>query len=155
MVRPTPPRPLDSGPTFPPIAHPNPDGAPTAPTRHRTSTAPGPIAKPVPVVRWTSDTVVQRTRNGPETTTPQRQPQQQPTPQHPVNAPGHQPTPPHSATHPATPPRTEERGDDGRPAVPLDLDDLARRLLEPVGRLLRAELRQGRERAGRLHDRRR
>ncbi|MFC6092210.1 hypothetical protein [Saccharothrix lopnurensis] len=76
-----------------------------------------------------------------------------------MNTPGHQPTPPHSATHPAThpatPPRTEERGDDGRPAVPLDLDDLARRLLEPVGRLLRAELRQGRERAGRLHDRRR
>ncbi|MCC8246888.1 hypothetical protein [Saccharothrix luteola] len=36
-----------------------------------------------------------------------------------------------------------------------DLDDLARRLLEPVGRLLRAELRHGRERAGLLHDRRR
>lgn len=36
-----------------------------------------------------------------------------------------------------------------------DLDDLARRLIEPVGRLLRAELRHGRERAGRLHDRRR
>ncbi|MER5263945.1 hypothetical protein ABTZ99_17925 [Actinosynnema sp. NPDC002837] len=40
------------------------------------------------------------------------------------------------------------------PAHP-DLDDLARRLLEPVGRLLRAELRHGRERAGLLHDRRR
>lgn len=39
--------------------------------------------------------------------------------------------------------------------VPLDLDDLARKLLEPVARLLRAELRSGRERAGRLHDRRR
>jgi hypothetical protein len=36
-----------------------------------------------------------------------------------------------------------------------DLDDLARRLLEPVGRMLRAELRHGRERAGHLHDRRR
>ncbi|MBB5802163.1 hypothetical protein F4560_001931 [Saccharothrix ecbatanensis] len=36
-----------------------------------------------------------------------------------------------------------------------DLDDLARRLLDPVGRLLRAELRHGRERAGILHDRRR
>ncbi|WP_158073433.1 hypothetical protein [Actinophytocola xanthii] len=36
-----------------------------------------------------------------------------------------------------------------------DLDDLARRLAEPVGRLLRTELRHGRERAGRLHDRRR
>ncbi|HEX6356353.1 hypothetical protein [Actinophytocola sp.] len=36
-----------------------------------------------------------------------------------------------------------------------DLDKLARRLLEPVSRLLRAELRQGRERIGRLHDRHR
>lgn len=37
----------------------------------------------------------------------------------------------------------------------LELDELARRLLEPVSRLLRAELRQGRERFGRPHDRRR
>jgi hypothetical protein len=36
-----------------------------------------------------------------------------------------------------------------------DTDELARRLVEPVSRLLRAELRQGRERIGRLHDRRR
>ncbi|MGM1060505.1 hypothetical protein [Saccharothrix sp. Mg75] len=36
-----------------------------------------------------------------------------------------------------------------------DLEDLARHLVDPVGRLLRAELRHGRERAGRLHDRRR
>jgi syndecan 1 len=36
-----------------------------------------------------------------------------------------------------------------------DLDDLARRLLDPVSRLLRAELRRGRERMGRPHDRRR
>ncbi|APU16179.1 MULTISPECIES: hypothetical protein [Actinoalloteichus] len=36
-----------------------------------------------------------------------------------------------------------------------ELDDLARRLLDPVSRLLRAELRHGRERIGRLHDRRR
>jgi hypothetical protein len=43
----------------------------------------------------------------------------------------------------------------GRPADLPDLDELARRLIEPVGRLLRAELRHGRERAGRLHDRRR
>ncbi|MEU4744392.1 hypothetical protein AB0G02_28580, partial [Actinosynnema sp. NPDC023658] len=51
--------------------------------------------------------------------------------------------------------RAGERGDDGRPLPAIDLDDLARRLLDPVGRLLRAELRQGRERTGRLHDRRR
>ncbi|MFG3013899.1 hypothetical protein ACGFZB_26405 [Streptomyces cinerochromogenes] len=37
----------------------------------------------------------------------------------------------------------------------LDLDDLARRLLDPVGRLLRAELRRGRDRTGRPHDGRR
>jgi hypothetical protein len=36
-----------------------------------------------------------------------------------------------------------------------DLDDLARRLFEPISRLLRSDLRQGRERTGRLHDRRR
>jgi hypothetical protein len=36
-----------------------------------------------------------------------------------------------------------------------DTDELARRLVEPVSRLLRAEFRQGRERIGRLHDRRR
>ncbi|MFB7172540.1 hypothetical protein ACFCYM_17180, partial [Streptomyces sp. NPDC056254] len=37
----------------------------------------------------------------------------------------------------------------------LDLDDLARRLLDPVARLLRTELRRGRERAGRPFDGRR
>jgi syndecan 1 len=36
-----------------------------------------------------------------------------------------------------------------------DVDDLARRLAEPVARLLRTELRRGRERAGRPHDGRR
>ncbi|MBB4965398.1 hypothetical protein [Saccharothrix violaceirubra] len=35
----------------------------------------------------------------------------------------------------------------------IDPDRLARRLIEPVARLLRAELRSGRERSGRLHDR--
>jgi hypothetical protein len=37
----------------------------------------------------------------------------------------------------------------------MDPDELARRLFEPVSRLLRADLRHGRERAGRGHDRRR
>ncbi|MDI2031956.1 hypothetical protein QFW96_25255 [Saccharopolyspora sp. TS4A08] len=36
-----------------------------------------------------------------------------------------------------------------------DTEELARRLVEPVSRLLRAELRHGRERLGRLNDRRR
>ncbi|AKN70346.1 hypothetical protein QR97_11290 [Streptomyces sp. PBH53] len=41
------------------------------------------------------------------------------------------------------------------PEPGLDLDDLARRLLDPVARLLRAELRRGRDRTGRPHDGRR
>ncbi|WP_459650339.1 hypothetical protein [Kitasatospora sp. Ki12] len=36
-----------------------------------------------------------------------------------------------------------------------DLDELARRLIEPVGRLLRTELRRGRERGGQPYDGRR
>ncbi|MYW41911.1 hypothetical protein GT346_00760, partial [Streptomyces sp. SID161] len=36
-----------------------------------------------------------------------------------------------------------------------DLDELARRLLDPVSRLLRTELRRGRERTGRPFDGRR
>ncbi|MFF6811997.1 hypothetical protein ACFZAG_19185 [Streptomyces sp. NPDC012403] len=36
-----------------------------------------------------------------------------------------------------------------------DLDDLARRLIDPLARLLRAELRRGRERTGRPYDGRR
>ncbi|RSS34743.1 hypothetical protein [Streptomyces sp. WAC08241] len=48
----------------------------------------------------------------------------------------------------------------GRGAEPaqdpgLDLDDLARRLLDPMARLLRTELRRGRERTGRPYDGRR
>ncbi|MFB7910667.1 hypothetical protein ACFC1T_29955 [Kitasatospora sp. NPDC056076] len=39
--------------------------------------------------------------------------------------------------------------------APGDLDELARRLVEPVGRLLRTELRRGRERAGKPYDLRR
>ncbi|WP_328958238.1 hypothetical protein [Kitasatospora purpeofusca] len=74
-----------------------------------------------------------------------------------------------TATAPAPAPRTtapEQRvttsdrtGGSPRDAGPqggdLDLDDLARRLLDPVARLLRAELRRGRDRAGRTFDGRR
>ncbi|WP_175548236.1 hypothetical protein [Saccharopolyspora flava] len=41
------------------------------------------------------------------------------------------------------------------PARETDTEELARSLVEPVSRLLRAELRHGRERLGRLNDRRR
>lgn len=51
----------------------------------------------------------------------------------------------HASANQSTPQRLERS----------DLEDLARRLLDPVGRLLRAELRHGRERGGNLHDRRR
>jgi len=40
------------------------------------------------------------------------------------------------------------------PADP-DLDDLARKLIDPVARLLRTELRRGRDRTGRPYDGRR
>ncbi|MGW7710719.1 hypothetical protein [Streptomyces sp. NPDC054771] len=36
-----------------------------------------------------------------------------------------------------------------------DIEELARRLLDPVSRLIRADMRRGRERTGRLHDGRR
>lgn len=36
-----------------------------------------------------------------------------------------------------------------------EIEELARRLLDPVSRLIRADMRRGRERAGRLHDGRR
>jgi hypothetical protein len=58
-----------------------------------------------------------------------------------------------SSTTPAAPPPSRVAA---RPTADgTDLDELARRLFEPVSRLLRADLRQGRERAGRGHDRRR
>ncbi|MFC9930794.1 hypothetical protein [Streptomyces sp. NPDC127190] len=51
------------------------------------------------------------------------------------------------ASAPAPAPAPQDAG--------IDLDDLARRLLEPMSRLLRADLRRGRERAGRPYDGRR
>ncbi|WP_143073490.1 hypothetical protein [Actinokineospora terrae] len=49
-------------------------------------------------------------------------------------------------------PRKRSRTD---PTADQDLDDLARGLLDPLTRLLRAELRHGRERAGHRNDHRR
>lgn len=113
VVRPIPPRPLDSGQKLPPIAHPHLNGTPSPRTEER------PPSKP-------------DTKHAPGKRPVQRQPPQPPAPQ--------------------PPPRTGEQKDDGKA---LDLEELARRLLDPLGRLLRAELREGRERAGRLHDRHR
>ncbi|WP_143121559.1 hypothetical protein [Saccharopolyspora antimicrobica] len=54
----------------------------------------------------------------------------------------------------AQPAPARQQDDAGTRGEP-DVEELARRLIEPVGRLLRAEFRHGRERIGRLHDRRR
>jgi hypothetical protein len=40
------------------------------------------------------------------------------------------------------------------PVDGLDIDELARRLFEPLTRMVRAEIRHDRERAGRSHERR-
>ncbi|MEU6526624.1 hypothetical protein ABZ892_28280 [Streptomyces sp. NPDC046924] len=62
---------------------------------------------------------------------------------------------PRSASAPASPGRGADRHA-GTPQDPgVDLDDLARRLLDPMARLLRTELRRGRERTGRPYDGRR
>ncbi|MFD3542790.1 hypothetical protein ACFWUQ_25320, partial [Streptomyces sp. NPDC058662] len=55
----------------------------------------------------------------------------------------------------AAPARSRDPRDAAQQGGDLDLDDLARRLLDPVARLLRTELRRGRERAGRPFDGRR
>ncbi|MGP3948779.1 hypothetical protein [Streptomyces sp. 7N604] len=62
---------------------------------------------------------------------------------------------PRSASEPSAPGKgTAHRAE--TPQDPgVDLDDLARRLLDPVARLLRTELRRGRERTGRPYDGRR
>ncbi|MFJ8869234.1 hypothetical protein ACIRD6_26130 [Streptomyces sp. NPDC102473] len=70
---------------------------------------------------------------------------------------------PRSSSAPPAPTPTSTSGKAAarrRPESPqddpgLDLDDLARRLIDPVSRLLRTELRRGRERTGRPHDGRR
>lgn len=61
-----------------------------------------------------------------------------------------QPKPASATTAPTTPgtPQPNE-------ATGVDIEELARRLLDPVSRLLRADLRRGRERSGRPYDGRR
>ncbi len=58
-------------------------------------------------------------------------------------------TPSEAAPPAAGAPRTDEG------AGGVDIEDLARRLLDPVSRLIRADLRRGRERSGRPYDGRR
>ncbi|MYY00920.1 MULTISPECIES: hypothetical protein [unclassified Streptomyces] len=65
-------------------------------------------------------------------------------------APGAASTGPAAPAAPAVP--TAPRPDE---AAGVDVEDLARRLIDPVSRLLRADLRRGRERSGRPYDGRR
>ncbi|MEU6153065.1 hypothetical protein ABZ816_24000 [Actinosynnema sp. NPDC047251] len=100
----------------------------------------------------------------PATPTPTTSPHSRGTTQ-PNTAPHTEPTEPvPGANIPEDPtPNTPGRGTDRRTPEqrfvddldPAEADGLARKLVEPIARLLRAELRTGRERAGRLHDRRR
>ncbi|MFD9261421.1 hypothetical protein [Streptomyces sp. NPDC059538] len=106
-----------------------------------------PSAQPVPVVR-------------PGTPSPVPPPPVQRAPGGPRTGPGPAVSsgPPPGGTRTAPPDRRAAPATAAAPAhqVPdSDLDDLARRLLDPVSRLLRTELRRGRERAGRPFDGRR
>ncbi|MEU3556732.1 hypothetical protein AB0E65_21325, partial [Streptomyces fragilis] len=148
-----------------------PQAAPPAGLPAATSATPVP-AGDVPVVRWRrtgSDggsggaaPAVQRTGPGigagPTTAAGNRPPQGGPAKAGPAGG------RPRSASAPVTahttgsasaPAGSRARGADPAQDPGLDLDDLARRLLDPVARLLRAELRRGRERTGRPHDGRR
>ncbi|WP_344629965.1 hypothetical protein [Streptomyces glaucosporus] len=63
------------------------------------------------------------------------------------------PSAPGGAGRRAGAPQDAGAGPGAAPGV--DLDDLARRLLDPMARLLRTELRRGRDRTGRPYDGRR
>ncbi|MEW2371474.1 hypothetical protein AB0940_19245 [Streptomyces sp. NPDC006656] len=98
----------------------------------------GPLSQPVPVVR-------------PGAAPPAARPADPPSVRRePARGPGNGTPAPAAA---AGPPPPGSGGSNG--GGDLDLDDLARRLLDPVTRLLRTELRRGRERAGRPFDGRR
>ncbi|MEU6977732.1 hypothetical protein [Streptomyces sp. NPDC046371] len=72
---------------------------------------------------------------------------------------GAEPDPPPGAARPVQAATAAARSGKARETAPqgpdTELDDLARRLIDPVARLLRTELRRGRERAGRPFDGRR
>ncbi|MFD7299513.1 hypothetical protein ACFV83_01030 [Streptomyces pharetrae] len=173
VVRPAPPHPETPGPGAhaPSTAVPTralPVTAPQAPPladRPSAASAPAPAAT-VPVVRRRSAgpggvtggtaTPVQRTGSGAGDRVPPGGPAKA------VPAPGRQRSASVSASatgsaSAATSASARSAAQRAEPAPDpgLDLDDLARRLLDPVARLLRAELRRGRERTGRPHDGRR
>lgn len=66
-----------------------------------------------------------------------------------------QPKPAKSASAPAPTAADAAGAPRANEATGLDIEELARRLLDPVSRLIRADLRRGRERSGRPYDGRR
>ncbi|MFC8977686.1 hypothetical protein ACFU3J_03255 [Streptomyces sp. NPDC057411] len=146
--RPSPAR--ATGPEPGPHGTPLPVAGPTAPPLVVQSSAPdrpGPAAMPPAAVGAPG------APNARGATKPPRAPAPAPSPPSPQQRPASGGTRPVQA---ATPPRSSPRARDTTPHGSDDeLDDLARRLLDPVARLLRTELRRGRERAGRPFDGRR
>ncbi|MFD1150737.1 hypothetical protein [Saccharothrix hoggarensis] len=139
-VRPAPPRPR-------PTTHPtqNTPGPPVAPAYPPVAVTAPPLPTTPPRPRLPT---VQRATGASSEPRPVSRP---PTPT---------PTPAQTITRATTKtqPESDDETDDAKPhhaPSRADLDQLARSLIDPVSRLLRAEVRHGRERAGRLHDRRR
>ncbi|MEV7831596.1 hypothetical protein AB0P12_13350 [Streptomyces subrutilus] len=116
----------------------------------RTPSAPAhPYPSPAPPAPAAPPRAVPLQRLAPTGTPPFGTPTPAPTAPEPTAPPAPVPSAPSAAPPPSTPIGPPE------PAQPTqaDLDALARRLLAPLSRLLRAELRGDRERIGRLRDR--
>ncbi|HEY0803840.1 MAG TPA: hypothetical protein VGD84_02200 [Pseudonocardiaceae bacterium] len=165
MVGPT--RPAQPPPTPVAIARRETLAAAPVPTRHDAtvaSTNPGTAPLPAiqrsplpgataPQVEWRSDATTRLSH-----LSPHRQPATQGIPRQAGTPIQRASNPAAVAGVPVTYTSEPAAADERRAAAnepPPDLDDLARRLIEPVARLLRTELRRGRERAGRPHDGRR
>ncbi|MFH9403531.1 hypothetical protein ACH4JS_27815 [Streptomyces sp. NPDC017638] len=172
VVRPAPPRAQSPAPAASAPARSLPVTAPQAPPladRPAGTPAPAPAA-PVPVVRWKNPArtgagggaapVVQRAGEAAEPAAPKRGRHRSATVS---GTPSGTSSGTSSRTSSGSSSRTssasgkdaDRRSSEAPPDPGLDLDDLARRLLDPVARLLRAELRRGRDRTGRPHDGRR
>ncbi|WP_318202311.1 hypothetical protein [Streptomyces sp. SCL15-4] len=172
VVRPAPPRAQSPAPAASAPARSLPVTAPQAPPladRPAGTPAPAPAA-PVPVVRWKNPArtgagggaapVVQRAGEAADPAATKRGRHRSATVS---GTPSGTSSGTSSRTSSGSSSRTssasgkdaDRRSSEAPPDPGLDLDDLARRLLDPVARLLRAELRRGRDRTGRPHDGRR
>ncbi|MFC8227849.1 hypothetical protein [Streptomyces sp. NPDC057287] len=160
VVRPAPPRPVTSGGVTAVPARPLPVTAPQAPPlADRPTGVPAPVG-PLPAVRPRTVVApsaaypVQREVTGSAGAGPLKGVEAKEVPAR--GRPRPPSAPPVSASATASGKSASRRRPERSQDDPgLDLDDLARRLLDPVSRLLRAELRRGRERTGRPYDGRR